>query len=108
MRAGDEILSVNGAPIRSIDELAPRINATGCKPFTVEVRRGAERVSLAIRGEMDGTSCRMGVQLKTGPTFERASFGGAVFEGALFPVRMTREMLSRFSERSSGIDQLGS
>jgi regulator of sigma E protease len=53
IRAGDRILTANGQPVRALEDYATVSDGQKTKPVTIEVARGAERLSFALAPSTD-------------------------------------------------------
>ena len=53
LRAGDRILSVNGKPVRALDDYAETSDAAKTKPLTVAVARGGQQQTVTIPATTD-------------------------------------------------------
>ncbi len=55
IRAGDRILTANGQPVRALEDYATVSDKEKTKPVTVELARGAERLSVTLAPSTDPT-----------------------------------------------------
>lgn len=65
LQSGDEVLEINGAPVRSWTDMATIVNGSAGNPMTIQVKRGQEKLSFNVTAEKDKASDRyiMGVRL---------------------------------------------
>ncbi len=81
LRAGDEILSIEGDTIDAPGKVAARVGASGGRPFTMDVRRGGERRALRVTAsEAQPGVYRIGIQLGTRPMRTPVGLAGALVE----------------------------
>jgi regulator of sigma E protease len=66
MRAGDRIVGVNGQPVTSLEGFAKASDAVKTKPLTVELARGAERLTVSVAPTADPKiAVSRGIEAKT-------------------------------------------
>ncbi len=83
LRAGDEVVAIDGVPPGAPGDVSQRVMVTGGRPFTVEVKRAGQRRSLSLTAiESEPGVYRIGVTLTTRPVRAPVSFPGAVAGGA--------------------------
>jgi regulator of sigma E protease len=64
LRAGDQILTVAGVNVAP-DQIAPHINATHGRPFTLVVRRGRKRVVIGpVKAQLEDGDYRIGFEIQ--------------------------------------------
>ena len=81
LRDGDEILAIEGDAIDAPGEVASRVNASGGRPFTMEVQRGSERRTLRVTAsEAQPGVYRIGVLLGTRPVRTDVGLAGALVQ----------------------------
>ncbi len=74
LRAGDEIVAVNGAPVAP-DRISRAITTSEGRPLTITVRRDGDRVDLGpVRPKIIDGAYRLGFRLKAEPLGAAASF----------------------------------
>jgi regulator of sigma E protease len=93
LRAGDEIVAVNGAPTRTFDSVSDRIQASGGDPLTLTVERDGRRVTVGpIDPVREGDRWIVGFR----PGFEEIEYG---------PVAALKESLVRTGEVTKAIGE---
>jgi regulator of sigma E protease len=86
--SGDAILSIDGRPIKSFNDIPPIVGAAGGKTLSVELWRDGQRRTVAVRPRDDGEGVRIGV----GPRYilQKFAFGGALQASLRWTWGMTR------------------
>lgn len=80
LRAGDDILSIEGVTVAP-GEVAARVSASGGRPFTMDVRREGEPRALRLTAsEAEPGVYRIGIQLGMRPVHTRVGLAGALAE----------------------------
>lgn len=80
LRAGDDILSIEGVTIDEPGEVGARVAASGGRPFTMDVRRGGERRALRVTASEEHGVYRIGIQLGLRPERTGVGLAGALVE----------------------------
>lgn len=111
LRAGDEVLRVDGAPVRGSAALIERIREHPGQPMRMEVRRGADTVTLdvvpdAVAPERDGDAGRkvgrIGASVSSGVAMVEVRYTGVealarsavqTWDMAIFSLRMLGKMV---------------
>ncbi len=90
LKSGDTVTGLNGRPIQSWDELAESIHQRAGQPTHLEVRRGGERLTIAVTpktGKVPGPEGRdievgmIGITPAAAVTFVRSNPAVAVWDG---------------------------
>lgn len=94
LERGDQILTIGGAPVKSLGDVGEMINRTQGKPVAVDVLRGGERHEVTVRALQDGERYRIGAELA--PRYDRVMlpFGESARRAARFPLDYSRELFA--------------
>ena len=82
VKPGDEVIGIDGAPIKRWDELVKAVRESEGKPLDFKIRRGDQELNLTIRPEM------MSARGLTGKSIKRKMIGvrfGGVFRLGAYP-----------------------
>lgn len=98
LRGGDEIIALDGEPIRTWPQVAQGIRSSGGKTLEFLVRRGQEQVTLqitpvqvqSVRGEM---IWQIGMVNRPSVVYRRLGLMAAVENGVLSNLAMTRQII---------------
>jgi membrane-associated protease RseP (regulator of RpoE activity) len=101
LRAGDQLLAVDGRAIDGVTGVATAIDATR-GPARLLVRRDGRELTLTIDPELADGHRRIGIQLSPGEQLTRPPLGRAVADGVLYPLRLAGFMLRSGAELLSG------
>ena len=96
--AGDEILTINGAPVTAYGQVAQNVESSGGKELRIEVQRGADKKTLTVKPVQDGGKWRIGIGVQ--PTVERQHMGAwtAIRTGVSEPLILTWMNLQHFAD----------
>jgi regulator of sigma E protease len=98
LKAGDEILKVNGVPLNNGAEFPPMLDRSKAQPLDLEIQRGDRTLHVEVRPQQvsagNGASrWQIGV-LRTGDLVDRRlSFGPAIIESAGMNAFMARQIV---------------
>ncbi|MCS6912709.1 MAG: M50 family metallopeptidase [Myxococcales bacterium] len=106
LRAGDEIVAIDGQPVRSFGEVAPAVEASGGRELRIEVLRDGQRRVFQVKPVLDGGKWRIGIGLV--PTVERQRLGAwvAIRSGLSEPLLLTWQNLQHFADAFRGRQKL--
>ena len=88
IRTDDAILSIDGRPIKSFNEIPAIVGAAGGKTLQIELWRDGQRRTVAVRPRDDGEGVRVGIAPKY--VLKKFGFRGAVEESVRWTWGMTR------------------
>jgi regulator of sigma E protease len=115
IQEGDTIMAVNGRPVEQWYDLLELLQASPGRNLTIDVARGAQRLSFKLKAYVDTIPGldgkprpvgRIGVAVGTGSTSEKLTLGQAITEGGRATLKastqIVRTVRGLFSGRISG------
>jgi regulator of sigma E protease len=106
LRPGDRIMTINGQPVASWDQVVERVRASPGKPLALEVKSGDQvrRVQLTPRAEKEreATVGKIGAAELPTVAYHKLGFGAAIVQGWQQTVGMVRTLLETLRDLFTG------
>jgi len=99
---GDELTSIDGKPVTTIEQVAPLINGSQGKPVHIALLRDGQPKTIDVTPEKEGTDYRIGIEIAPKEEYEKATVGRCLIEGLRFPYDYSRFILHGFGEIFAG------
>ena len=102
VKLADEIVSVDGKPVKDLGDVSSLIEAGKGKPIDIVVLREGERQSVTVTPAHDGDHYRIGIGIEPNEVRERQPLGAAITFGLTYPYHYTRFMLHALGQMVTG------
>ena len=89
----DEVVAINGAKVKEVQEVAPLVNASQGKELTVDLLRNGRPLVIKVTPKKDGSDYRMGVQLGVTTQWDQVPTGARVERALVYPFEYSKFVL---------------
>jgi regulator of sigma E protease len=102
MELMDEVVSVDGKPVKTTAEVSPIVNAAGGRPLEVVVMRAGRELRFQVTPQKIENAWRIGVIIQPREEWTHTTLREEVSEGVIYPFAMTAAVFHQFAQIFKG------